>query len=144
VSERAARRAVAALALVGLGIAAYLAATRAAGAAPVCATGGCETVQSSEYAEVLGIPVAVLGVVAYAVLVATALVGSSAPVAVGAAVVGAAVAVAGAVFSLYLVYLQVAVIDAVCMWCVVSDVLMVVLAGLALVRLRALVAETPA
>jgi uncharacterized membrane protein len=137
VTEAAARRALAALALVGLGIAAYLAATRAAGAAPVCATGGCETVQSSQYAEVLGVPVAVLGVAAYLVLAGTTLVRAPA-----AAAPAAAVALAGAAFSVYLVYLQVAVIEAVCLWCMASDGLMLVLAALAVVRLRATLAST--
>lgn len=136
-TEVAARRALAALALVGLGIAAYLAATRAAGTAPVCATGGCETVQSSQYAEVLGVPVAVLGVAAYLVLAGTTLVRAPA-----AAALGAAVALAGAAFSVYLVYLQVAVIEAVCLWCMASDGLMLVLAALAVVRLRATLAST--
>jgi uncharacterized membrane protein len=137
VTEATARRALAALALVGLGIAGYLAATRAAGAAPVCATGGCETVQSSPYAEVLGVPVAVLGVAAYLVLAGTALVRAPA-----AAALGAAVALAGAAFSVYLVYLQIAVIEAVCLWCMASDGLMLVLAALAVVRLRATLAST--
>jgi uncharacterized membrane protein len=47
----------------------------------------------------------------------------------------AAVAVVGAVFSAYLVCVQIAVIDAICQWCVASDVLMAILATVCVVRL---------
>ena len=63
------RRAIASLALLGLAISAYLTWVHYAGIEPVC-TGisDCERVQSSDYAELIGIPVAVLGVVGYAAM----------------------------------------------------------------------------
>ena len=70
VSDRRLRAAVAGLSLVGLGIAGYLTYTRYSGAQIACATGGCETVQKSSYSTVAGIPVAVLGLVAYAFIFA--------------------------------------------------------------------------
>jgi len=134
VSERALRLAVAGLSLVGAGIAAYLVFVRYTGGTLACTTGGCETVQSSEYAEVLGVPVAVIGLAGYLLNLASALV----PGEVGAAA-GAALALAGISFSVYLVYVQVALIDAICQWCIASDAVMVPLfAGTAL-RLRAAV-----
>ena len=133
-SERALRLAVAGLSLVGAGIAAYLVFVRYTGGTLACTTGGCETVQSSEYAEVLGVPVAVIGLAGYLLILASALV----PGEVGAAA-GAALALAGISFSVYLVYVQVALIDAICQWCIASDAVMVPLfAGTAL-RLRAAV-----
>ena len=80
------RRAIAVLALVGAGIAGYPAVVRALGEAPVCSTGGCESVQSSDYAEVVGIPVALLGLLAYLALFATALRAGPAFAAVGAGI----------------------------------------------------------
>ena len=55
------RGAIAAAALVGAAIAAYLTVVHYAHASPICTTGGCEKVQHSSYAELAGIPVAVLG-----------------------------------------------------------------------------------
>jgi uncharacterized membrane protein len=95
-----------------------------------CATGGCEQVQDSEYAAVAGVPVALLGLLAYTALFATALSGHEL-----ARAAGAAIALGGLAFSLYLVYVQVALIDAVCQWCIASDVVMGALAVVTLLRL---------
>ena len=120
---------VGALAAAGAAIAGYLVYTRYTNTRIACATGGCEIVQSSKYAELAGVPVAVLGLGAYVFLLATALSASEL-----ARAAGAVVAVAGAAFSLYLVYLQLHVIDAICQWCVVSDVLMCLLAAACVMR----------
>jgi uncharacterized membrane protein len=122
-SDKALRAAVGALSLAGAGIAAYLTYTHYAHTAVLCTTGGCETVQTSRYAEIAGIPIALFGLGAYLVLLGTALSASEA-----ARAVGAAVAVAGAAFSVYLIYLQLSVIDAVCQWCMASDTIMIALA----------------
>jgi uncharacterized membrane protein len=74
-------------------------------------------VQRSEYAELAGVPVAVLGIVAYSALLITALVPGQ-----PAAAVGAGIALTGAAFSAWLLYAQLALIDAVCQWCVANDV----------------------
>ena len=65
---RAPRVALIVLAALGLGISAYLTWTHFLGVPPMCisGSGGCETVQSSRYAAIFGVPVAALGVVAYA------------------------------------------------------------------------------
>lgn len=128
-SDRALRVLVGSLAAVGAAIAGYLVYTRYTNTRIACATGGCEIVQSSKYAELSGVPVAVLGLAAYLFLLATALSASEL-----ARAAGAIVAVAGAAFSLYLVYLQVAVIDAICQWCVISDVVMCLLAVACVLR----------
>jgi uncharacterized membrane protein len=133
VTERRLRGAVGALALLGLGIAAYLAYLHYAGGSPYCIAGGggCEKVQSSDYAKLAGIPVAVLGLAAYAALLVTALVPGSA-----AAAAGAGIAVAGACFSAWLLYAQLVLIDAVCQWCVANDVVIALAALAAVWRLR--------
>lgn len=130
-SGRVARPVMAALALAGLGIASYLVYVHYSGSQIACSTGGCEAVQKSRYADIFGLPIAVLGVSAYAVLLLT-LARDDLP----ARVATAAVAVAGAIFAVYLVIVQVAVVDAICQWCVASDALTVLLAVLALDRVR--------
>ena len=72
--ERAdARLASAALATLGAAITGYLLYVRENGGELVCSTGGCETVQNSPYAEVLGVPVAALGLAGFLGLFAAAL-----------------------------------------------------------------------
>jgi uncharacterized membrane protein len=131
-SDRALRTAVGILAAAGAAIAGYLTYARYTHTPVACATGGCEIVQRSDYAELAGIPVALLGLLAYLFLLGTAF-SSSEP----ARVAAAAVAVAGAAFSAYLVYVQIAVIDAICQWCIASDVVMVLLAAACVARVIA-------
>ena len=64
-SERSLRLATAALALAGAAVATYLLVVRATGSSLVCSTGGCEAVQSSPYAELAGVPVALLGLIGF-------------------------------------------------------------------------------
>jgi uncharacterized membrane protein len=130
VNEQLARGVLAALATSGLSVAGYLTYARWTGTIISCSTGGCETVQSSEYSSIAGVPVAVLGLGAYALLLVTA--ASAADIARAA---GAALALAAFVFSGYLLYLQLAVIGAVCDWCVVNDAIITVLVPFAVLRL---------
>lgn len=134
--EPAARAAVALLSLAGAAIAAYLTYAHYRGVAPVCTTGGCEEVQTSEYAEILGVPVAVLGLAGYLALLATTLTRL-----LEAAAAAVAMALGGLGFALYLVYVQFGILDAVCVWCMASDVVMALLAGAAVLRLQARLAE---
>ena len=130
-SDRGYRIASAVLALAGAGLSGYLLWVRETSATLVCATGGCETVQGSPYSEVLGMPVSLLGLVAYIALAVTAL-GRSENVQFA----HTALALAAAVFSTYLLYVQVELIGAVCDWCLVSDVIVTGLAVLALLRMK--------
>jgi len=130
-SERMLRGGMASVAAFGIGLAAYLLYTRETGGHLVCTTGGCATVQSSRYAEIFGVPVAALGLVAYAWLLVTSWSRSELARA-GQAVV----ALAACAFSTYLVFVQLHLIGAVCELCLVSDALIAVAAVLALLRLR--------
>jgi uncharacterized membrane protein len=132
-SERALRIALAVVALAGLAVAGYLTAVRAAGDDPACVIGGgCHTVQNSEYSELAGIPVAWLGLVAYATLLVAAIL----PGPLGRTL-GLFTALVGVGFSAYLTYLELFVIDAVCAWCVSSAVLIVIALVVAVLRARA-------
>jgi uncharacterized membrane protein len=123
------RAAIAALALAGLGIAVYLTTVHYAHVAPICGNGGCETVQKSKYAELAGVPVALLGAIGYALILATALLRG-----VNAALAGAAFALVGVAFSGYLLWAQLGPIDAICQWCLASDAIMLALAALTVAR----------
>ena len=132
-SDRALRVAAGCVALAGMAVAGYLTWVHYDAGALVCvAGGGCETVQQSSYAELAGIPVALLGLLGYAAIFALVL--WDTPTArLGAA----ALAVFGLAFSVYLIVLQLFVIDAVCVWCLANDVLIApALAVLTALRLR--------
>ena len=120
------------IALIGVGIATYLVYIHYAGIKPICAAGGggCEKVQSSDFAKLAGIPVAVLGLAGYLAILASLFV----PGDLGR-LAGAAIALSGFGFSLYLTYREIFTIKAICQWCVGSAVLMTVLAILTTVRL---------
>ncbi len=132
-TDRALRLAAGLVALAGVGVAGYLTWAHFADSTVLCvAGGGCETVQESEYAEIAGIPVAVLGLGAYATILALVLWDS-----VGARVAAASLAFLGVLFSLYLLVLQLFVIEAVCIWCMANDVVIApALAVLTALRLR--------
>jgi uncharacterized membrane protein len=133
VTDRSLRIAAAVVAMVGVAVAGYLTWVHFDDAALVCvAGGGCETVQESTYAAVAGIPVALLGLGAY--LLVLGLIAWDAPTArLGAAMV----ALIGLLFSMYLLALQLFVIDAVCVWCMANDVVVApLLTVLTALRLR--------
>ena len=137
-SERLLRIAGALLAVVGVAITVYLLQVRWSGGQLICSSGGCETVQASSYAELLGIPVAALGLAGYAALLVTALArGELVRLAHGT------LALAALGFSAYLLVIQLVVIDAICQWCVASDVITTLIAAVALLRLR-IAATVPA
>ena len=115
------------LALVGLGVAAYLAFVETASVEAVCGpVGDCTTVQQSEYARLFGlVPIGVLGVVAYAAILAAWVVGVRAAPAVArvARLALLAMAFGGTAFSVYLAFLEPFVIGATCAWCLTSAAL---------------------
>jgi uncharacterized membrane protein len=119
-------------ALLGMAVAAYLTYVHYAELEPLCVGGGggCERVQSSDYAELAGIPVAVLGLIGYAlILVSLWMPGEPGLVS------GALLALVGFGFSVYLTWAELFEIEAICQWCVVSAVLMTGLAVLTVWRL---------
>lgn len=122
---------IASIAVVGMGVSVYLTAVRAAGGTPACAiTAGCGEVQDSAYSEVVGIPVAALGILAYATLFAAAFV----PGDVGR-IGGLFAGLVGVGFSGWLTYVEFGIIEAVCSWCVVSASLMALALILIVARL---------
>jgi uncharacterized membrane protein len=131
VNDRRLRLIAIVLALIGLGVAAYLTYVHYDGIQPVCGLGGdCEKVQTSEWADLAGVPVALLGLIGYAAILATLFVDRE-----EALVAGALIALAGFGFSAYLTYRELFSIDAICPWCVCSAVIMTLLAIITTARL---------
>lgn len=119
-----------ALVAAGLVIAGYLAYVEVNQVEAVCGpVGHCNVVQSSPYARILGIPIAVLGLLNYLVLLG--LWGSYRFIPGkwgGAALL--ALTLAGVCFSIYLTALELLVIQAICMWCLGSAVVTALLMAL--------------
>jgi uncharacterized membrane protein len=133
------RMGAAVLSLVGLFVSAYLYLYKIGRIGTLaCGAGGCETVQTSVWSRVAGVEVALIGVVGYALMLGVALAGLRPaltarrwPVQVLAALAGG-----GVLFTIYLTYLELFVIHAICRWCVGSAVIIVALFALALLELR--------
>ena len=119
------------LAGAGLGVAGYLTYVHYAGINPVCTTGGsCEKVQTSVYSELAGVPVALLGLLAYSVILASLIV----PQHEATRLTTMVVTLAAFAFSGYLTYRELYSIHAICEWCVSSAVILTLMAPLSLWR----------
>jgi uncharacterized membrane protein len=119
-------KAIAGLALLGLAISIYLTYVHYAGIEPVCSSiSNCERVQNSEYADLVGIPVAVLGIAGYLSILASLLTRVD---------VTALLAYLAVAFSAYLTWAELFKIDAICQWCVASAIITVLIAVLATLR----------
>lgn len=128
------RQTIALLALVGCFVSLYLWLYKIGVIGQLqCGTGSCEVVQASRYAVLLGVPVAFYGVLGYALICAVALVGlrpaqleRSWPTQLLAAL-----ALGGFAFTIYLTYVELFVLHAVCRWCITSAVIITVIAAVA-------------
>lgn len=131
---------VAMIALVGLFVAMYLWLYKLGVIGQLsCSIGSCETVNTSKWAMLFGLPVAFWGVCYYVVTLVTAVVGTTERFAADRRMALALVLLSGGgvLFSGWLTYLELAVIHAVCMYCVISAVLVVVMFALTVTDLRA-------
>jgi uncharacterized membrane protein len=114
------------LSLVGLGVAAYLAYVETQFVEAICGpVGDCNAVQSSSYARLFGIPIGLIGVAGYVAILGAWFWGRSGNPTARLLLMG--MAVFGVAFSIYLTYLELFVIEAVCMWCLSSAVIMMLI-----------------
>jgi uncharacterized membrane protein len=126
------------LALIGFFIAAYLLLWKLGLFGELaCSSGGCETVQTSEYSDFLGLPVALYGVVGFVAMLVVGLAGVQQrwlerrePTVFLLGLSGAGVA-----FSAYLTYLEANVIHAWCQWCIASAIIVSSIFAISLVGL---------
>jgi uncharacterized membrane protein len=118
------RRIIAFVATLGAGVASYIAIVESGGGAPACLAGGggCETVANSSHSHVAGINIAIFGIIGYAAILLTAFLVSDL-----ARLSGFALSLGGFGYSIYLTYLEIFKIEAICQWCVASAVLMTIL-----------------
>jgi uncharacterized membrane protein len=123
-TEQNLRRIIAFVATLGIGVATYITIADSGGGSPTCLAGGggCETVANSSYSHIAGINVSVFGIAGYIAILATAFFANDI-----ARFAGFAMALGGFGFSIYLTYLEVFKIEAICQWCVGSAVLMTIL-----------------
>lgn len=133
-SEDTLRRAIAFVAALGVGVATYIAIAESGGGSPVCLAGGtgCRTVAESSYSHVAGINIAIFGAIGYLLLLATAFFANDV-----ARFGGFVVSLGGFGYSIFLTYIEIFKIEAICQWCVASAVLMTILFLLNATRLIA-------
>lgn len=108
------------LSLVGLLDASFLTFKHFVGGPLPCSIlAGCEAVTTSSYAVIFGVPVALLGAIFYLTLAILAVwhIDTNHKLALRSILI---LSVFGFAFSLYLIYLQVFVIGALCLYCLVS------------------------
>lgn len=131
-AEGTLQRAATFVATLGLGVATYIAIADSGGGAPTCLAGGggCEAVANSAYSHVLGVNIAVFGIVGYLLLLAAAVMRGDL-----ARFGGFVFSLGGFGYSVYLTYLELFKIEAICQWCLASAVLMTVLFALNAIRL---------
>ncbi len=125
------------LCVAGLLVSGYLAYVYLADADALCSgVGGCDAVKDSRYAAVAGIPVPVLGLAGYAAILAVVLLETSSGfLGEHSRILAFGFSLFGTLYSAYLTYLELAVIKAVCPYCVASAVIMTVIFAVALARL---------
>lgn len=137
-SDRTVRITMIAIAALGLGVASYLTYTHYTNTVVLCSLShGCETVQHSVYADLAGIPVALIGLIGYILILGSLL----APSSETTRLITMTLTVVGFGFSAYLTYREIFSIEAICQWCVSSAIFMTLLVCLAVWRF--LRGETP-
>ena len=126
------------LSVVGLVDSLYLTVIKLTNEKGLClqGVGDCWTVNISRYSEIAGIPIAILGAGAYLTLLFLLLLEAKGsfwreygPLAVFG------ISLTGLIYSIYLTYLEIAVIKAICPFCVISALVMAALFILAVIRL---------
>jgi uncharacterized membrane protein len=130
------RRVMIALAVLGLGVAAYLTVVHYVGFSALACTGGhgghssCQTVQSSQWSKLAGVPVALLGLIGYVGILGSLLVRDREETRLATL----ALTTIGFGFSAYLTYREAASIHAYCEWCLSSAVILTILFVCAIAR----------
>ncbi len=125
------------LAIAGTAVAGYLTYVHYNQGALVCGIGDCELVQSSKYAKMFGIPIAVFGLLMGISLVGLLIVRSTVQRFADLANMAILVLlISSAIYTAYLTYLEIAVIKAICQWCVTFAVLMLLVLGVEAFRMK--------
>lgn len=130
-SARALRITLLVLTVLGLVVASYVTYVHYAGIKPACTAGeSCTKVQTSRYAELAGVPVALIGLIGYVAILASLL----APEGETTRFATAALTLGGFAFSVYLTYREVFSIHAICEECLSSAIVMTIMVCLSVWR----------
>jgi uncharacterized membrane protein len=132
------RMGAALMSLLGLFVSAYLYLYKIGRIGTLaCGSGGCETVQLSTWSRFLGVEVSLIGLIGYTLLFVVALASLQSPSARAWPVRALTwLAAGGVLFTLYLTFIELFVIHAICRWCVGSAVIIVSVLVLALLGRR--------
>jgi uncharacterized membrane protein len=125
------------LVVLGLAVSIYMTIYKVTSNNAMClGSGDCSTVNASRYSEVYGIPVAVFGVLGYlAILVTHYFENSNQFFKQNGSLIIFGMALTGFLFTLWLVYVEVALLKALCPFCVTSQAAMTVIFLIAVMRL---------
>lgn len=121
--------AISLLAVAGVAVSLYLLTVHWGWWQAVClGVGDCESVNLSRFSELLGIPVALLGALAYLAIIAAGVLIAREMYVDNARIALFFIAAIGVAFSAYLTYIELFVLHAVCPWCVLSAILITAIA----------------
>jgi uncharacterized membrane protein len=125
------------LTIIGLLVSIYMTIYKITSNDSMCiGSGDCKTVNASRYAEVYGIPVAVLGVVGYSAILAVLLLERRPGfVQQNGSLLFFGLSLTGFLFSLYLIFVEVALIKAYCPFCITSQAAMTLIFIISVIRL---------
>jgi uncharacterized membrane protein len=126
-----------ALAILGTLVSIYMTIFKLTENSKMClGNGGCTVVNSSRYSEVSGIPVALIGVGGYLVILAVLFFENRMKVLIqNGTLIVFGLALVGFLFTIYLVYAELALIHALCPFCITSQITMTILFILSVIRL---------
>jgi uncharacterized membrane protein len=126
-----------ALAILGLLVAVYMTVYKITNNASMCiGSSGCSEVNGSRYSEINGIPVAVLGVLGYAAILALLFLEQRPGIfQQNGTMMFFGISLLGFLFTLYLIYVEVALIKAYCPFCLTSQAVMTIIFIISVIRL---------
>ena len=120
---------IAAVGFAGLAVTTYLPSNAITPSEVACSIDGCNTVLASKWSKILGLPVSAFGMATYAAIMLGALHAYQSPIDnLRGRLIVAGVSGIGVVASIYLTFVEVFVIEALCQYCVTSALLVVVVA----------------
>ncbi len=125
------------LVVIGLLVSIYMTIYKISGNDGMClGSGDCSTVNASVFSEVNGIPVAVFGIIGYAAILTVHLLENrNAFFKKNATLLIFGMSLTGFLFTLWLVYVELVLIKAICPFCVTSQIAMTLIFIIAVVRL---------
>ena len=130
-------RASIALVIIGIAVSIYMTIYKISNNDSMClGSGDCSTVNASRFSEVNGIPVAVFGIVGYAAILFVHIFETrNLFFKKNGTLLIFGMALTGFLFTLWLVYVELALLNAICPFCVTSQAAMTIIFIIAVVRL---------